>query len=410
MTRPDVVVIGGGVAGGALANGLVRRGMSVVVLERAERFEDRVRGEYLAPWGVAEAKRLGVLDDIDERSQVLRTMRLVDSADVVDDTVDLTTCAPGADGARGIAHPELCDVLLAGARRHGAVVHMGVDAVVELGSDPAVRFADGSVLRPRIVIGADGIASVVRAAAGWAWSRRAPTVLGAGLAVRGLCEADHDVAIEGTAGDVMSYLIPQREGRARLYLNYAVDAGPSFLGSPRASGFLDAYPKGWAPTSKLVAAGPCRVVPLTDGEPSALVGRGAALIGDAAGHCNPILGQGLAIAMRDANLVSEILASGDAADWEEALETRFVLARRELLRRMRVTADAIVAAAASFGPDGGERRAAIRARGRSNLHLAALLLAPFTGPHQGDEFTFSPIVLRRLLDPPPSRVRRLAVG
>lgn len=40
---------------------LARAGLSVVVLERQRSYHDRVRGEYLAVWGVAEAQRLGLL-------------------------------------------------------------------------------------------------------------------------------------------------------------------------------------------------------------------------------------------------------------------------------------------------------------------------------------------------------------
>lgn len=35
----------------------------MLLLERCTEFEDRVRGEWLAPWGVAEAKRLGLYDE-----------------------------------------------------------------------------------------------------------------------------------------------------------------------------------------------------------------------------------------------------------------------------------------------------------------------------------------------------------
>ena len=60
MSRADVVIVGGGIAGSALATALARDGSSVTVLEASEEYEDRVRGETMVPWGVAEARALGV--------------------------------------------------------------------------------------------------------------------------------------------------------------------------------------------------------------------------------------------------------------------------------------------------------------------------------------------------------------
>ncbi len=58
----DIITIGGGLAGSTLAQAMVKHGARVLVLEREQQFEDRVRGELLAPWDVAEAKALGVYD------------------------------------------------------------------------------------------------------------------------------------------------------------------------------------------------------------------------------------------------------------------------------------------------------------------------------------------------------------
>lgn len=58
----DVVVIGGGIAGSSLAHCLANGGVRVLLLEAETEFKDRVRGEVLCPWGVAEAKALGVKD------------------------------------------------------------------------------------------------------------------------------------------------------------------------------------------------------------------------------------------------------------------------------------------------------------------------------------------------------------
>ena len=58
----DVVIVCGGIAGSALALVLARRDTSVIALERQREYAARVRGEYMHPWGVAEAQQLGIVD------------------------------------------------------------------------------------------------------------------------------------------------------------------------------------------------------------------------------------------------------------------------------------------------------------------------------------------------------------
>jgi flavin-dependent dehydrogenase len=60
--RADVVIVGGGIAGGALAVRLARAGLAVTVLEQSEQFRDRVRGETMFPWGYAELAKSDLLD------------------------------------------------------------------------------------------------------------------------------------------------------------------------------------------------------------------------------------------------------------------------------------------------------------------------------------------------------------
>ena len=57
----DVIIVGGGLGGATLAKDLAEHGVYALVLERETVFKDRVRGEQMHPWGVAEAKGLGVM-------------------------------------------------------------------------------------------------------------------------------------------------------------------------------------------------------------------------------------------------------------------------------------------------------------------------------------------------------------
>ena len=56
----DIITIGGGIAASSLAKAMAERGAKVLVLEREKQFKDRVRGEAIVSWGVAEANELGI--------------------------------------------------------------------------------------------------------------------------------------------------------------------------------------------------------------------------------------------------------------------------------------------------------------------------------------------------------------
>ena len=58
----DIITVGGGLGGATLAKVMAEHGTKVLVLEREQQFKDRVRGEVMPPWGVAEAQALGIYD------------------------------------------------------------------------------------------------------------------------------------------------------------------------------------------------------------------------------------------------------------------------------------------------------------------------------------------------------------
>ena len=67
-------------------------------------------------------------------------------------------------------------------------------------------------------------------------------------------------------------------------------------------------------------AGPCAFYPMNDSWTDEPYAPGAVLIGDAAGWNDPIIGQGLAVALRDVRVVTDILRAGP--DWSPAPHSR----------------------------------------------------------------------------------------
>src|SRR6185436_345642 len=83
---------------------------------------------------------------------------------------------------------------------------------------------------------------------------------------------------------------------------------------------------------------------------------GVVLVGDAAGHNDPIIGQGLSIALRDVRLVSEIILAGQ---WEREAFREYVAERLERMRRLRIAARLVAKLGVEFGEEARLRRARV---------------------------------------------------
>src|SRR5580765_3297507 len=109
----DVVIVGGGIAGSALATILAREGIAVAVLERDLAPIDRVRGEWMAPWGTAELKRLGLLERLCAAGGIFVTRSVPYEENMPGDaalpfTLDLSAVHPDAPGPFCMGHPAMC--------------------------------------------------------------------------------------------------------------------------------------------------------------------------------------------------------------------------------------------------------------------------------------------------------------
>jgi 2-polyprenyl-6-methoxyphenol hydroxylase-like FAD-dependent oxidoreductase len=315
----DVVVVGGGIGGASLAYALARDGLGVTVLEASTEFEDRVRGETMQPWGVKEARDLGVEQVMLDAGAHVATLakHYVEGFDEPADIL-LSMMVPDIPGALNLPHPVACQALVDAATAAGATVVRGTrDVKLAGGSSPSVMYtvdAEQREVRASLVVGADGRTSTVRKQAGITLERQEPVDYIAGLLLEGLDDVpdDHDVLCG--EGDLFFVMFHQGGGRARVYLIPGLSGQRRFSGPGGTAAFLAGCRLSTYPWGEQVAAatpaGPVKTYPGDDTWTSAPYAEGVVLIGDAAGYNDPIIGQGLSLALRDARIVRDLVLDG----------------------------------------------------------------------------------------------------
>ena len=110
----DLITIGGGLGGASLAKVMAEAGARVLVVERETEFRDRVRGEGMHPWGVTEAKELGLYEPILAKGNQTRFFSLK-LGHLAAEHRDLVEKSPHGAGELDFCHPEMQEVVLAAA-------------------------------------------------------------------------------------------------------------------------------------------------------------------------------------------------------------------------------------------------------------------------------------------------------
>jgi len=335
----DVVIIGSGFAGGALATVLAGDGLRVLALERQLEYRDHVRGEILWPWGVRLARALGaerVL--LDARAQLVPRLDLYDEGASDPLRFEVGEAVGGIEGSLNISHPRACSALADAASSQGADVRKGVrDVRLEIGKRNLVRWTekDGSGREAgcRLIVGADGRRSSVRSHARIELEVDPPAHLITGMLVETVEGMDDGINVMAREADLIFYSFPQQDGRSRLYLCFPTGQQSRFAGADGPKRFLDACTldciAGVAEWPAASPAGPCATFPGEDSRVSCPIAEGVVLIGDAAGYENPLQGQGLSMALHDVHDVSKALRSAEPseADFDEYAERRAIRKR-----------------------------------------------------------------------------------
>ena len=318
--RYDIVTIGGGIAASALARAMAERGARVLVLEQEQRFRDRVRGEYVCPWGVAEAKELGIFEGL-----LKNCGTELPWADLGFGPRNLIETTPQKLAALSFCHPEMQETLLAAAETAGADVRRGaVVQGIETDGPPVVTVQlNGRAERisARLLVGADGRNSAVRKWGGFVVEKNVQPFLFAGVLLTDVAaRPDTGTFIFNPEHGILAVVIPQSKGRYRAYFGYPSTAAYRLQGSGHINLFLSECAK-VAPvfaefhaSSKI--AGPLATFEGGDAWVNHPYRNSIVLIGDAASTSDPTFGQGLSLALRAARVLRDQLLAN--SDWDRA--------------------------------------------------------------------------------------------
>jgi flavin-dependent dehydrogenase len=311
----DVLIAGAGPAGCAAAIACARRGLEVLLLDRARFPRDKACGEGLLPSGVGALAELGLLAAVRRESTRLGGVGF--QLDEINGVV-VEAAFSDADGlppfGLGVRRVTFDALLLQAARAYPTVTVLeGVDAHGPLYVNDRVVGLETSVgaIRARVVVAADGLRSKLRTALGLAKRPRPHERARVGLRVHlrvaslpfgsrvrvligprlehyltPIGPHELQVAVLGTRGDFAAHklsatTLDDHLGRHRML-------GPLLDGAA----FLD-RPLGAGPFHQRVRS---------------VVTDGALLVGDAAGYVDAITGEGIGAALRQGLAAGNTLA------------------------------------------------------------------------------------------------------
>ena len=318
----DVVTVGGGMGAAALAIAMARGGARVLVLEKETKFRDRVRGEGLVPWGVAEARELGIAD------LLLQTCaKEVPWMEMGFGPRNLVETTPQQAPMLTYCHPEMQEVLLAEAERAGAEVRRGVTvesvelrAGGERQATVTARNGKSERIPARLVVGVDGRGSAVRKWSGFAVEKLPLPFQFAGVQMTGVrSREDLSMFLFNPEFGMLVALVPQTKGRWRTYLGYPT-GGVALQGSEKMGTYVAesvrAVPMMAEVYADVQSIGPLATFDVSESWVRHPYREGVAVLGDAAATSDPTFGQGMATALRSARVLRDLLLSN--VDWDQA--------------------------------------------------------------------------------------------
>ena len=334
MANVDVLIVGGGPAGASLAFSLARDGVRVRVVDRARFPRPKPCAEYLSPEASRILADMGALELIEETGAAALAgihVRAPNGRVIKGDFVAGHGFRGFRDRGLSVRRETLDAILLDRARAVGADVVEGIRVTdVIRGNDQRVVGVQTLVngergeIRAPIVIGADGLRSVIAKRLGLAQTQRWPRRLAlvthyanvGDVGEHGEMHVERDgfvgIADVGNGLTTVALVVPasrsaeisgDRAGFLHRWLLSKPHLAPRFMSAERATPVVATGPfasharRAWAP--------------------------GAALVGDAADFFDPFTGEGIYSALRGGEMLASTVRSALTLTSERPVDDAF---------------------------------------------------------------------------------------
>jgi menaquinone-9 beta-reductase len=331
----DVLVVGAGPAGAATGLAARRRGLEVLVVDKATFPRDKTCGDGLTTAALRLLEQLGVdLRALPGYMPVRETVLVSPSGRRVS-----LPLGPDGDYAAVVPRVELDAALVTTAREAGVEIRDGtaVSAVDVTADGVTVALGDNGAVRAEYVVAADGHYSFVRRSL----RPPAPPELGTWHAFRQYFRGVDDprlyVLFEPDLLPGYAWVFPLPEGRANV--GFGVLRHPGMTGKELNARWRELLTRPsvravLGPEAEPEATHRAWPIPASF-EYDALSDGRVLYVGDAANVVDPLTGEGIAQAIETATLAVDAIATGDAASVGQRYRESF---RRALGRDLRFAA------------------------------------------------------------------------
>lgn len=310
--KPDVLILGAGPAGISAAILLVKKGLTVEVLDPAFFPRTKICGEFLNPQAVQWLKDQELLDSLLElQPYPIHGMKITDSSGG-----SFTGNYSSKQNATGYAvmRKDLDALLVKKSEDYGILLHQGWKAqklLFENGFVAGVSGTDSNGIlfekRARIVIGADGRNNLIGRTFGWVRGIRSLRKYAFQSYFENLPDLSHFGEVHIVPGGYVG-IAPLSDSLANVALVIDESIYPpagvdrqKFLLEKISSSRLAQRFAGLKPSTSIVTAGPLAFETIRVSGPACL------LVGDTCGFVDPFTGEGINYAFLSAGLAADVI-------------------------------------------------------------------------------------------------------